>query len=107
MDTYGHLFEGRDRDSAAKMEKTACTEKQTARSPDPCASEEGFLNTVMNAIPQEIRTAIGRLIQIAQGATGQSRRVANFLLAWWNAEECGRFDLTELWGVDASIARIW
>jgi hypothetical protein len=25
-------------------------------------------------------------------------------LAWWNAEECGGFDLTDLWGVDTSIA---
>lgn len=45
-----------------------------------------------------------RLIEIAQHDTGQSRIVANFLLAWWNAAECGSFDLTEVWGVDASIA---
>jgi hypothetical protein len=45
-----------------------------------------------------------RLIAIAQGDTGQSRRVADFLLAWWNAGECGGFDLTNLWGVDSSIA---
>lgn len=45
-----------------------------------------------------------RLIRIAQGDTGQSRRVADFLLAWWNAGECGGFDLTELWGVDSDIA---
>lgn len=48
--------------------------------------------------------ALERLIEIARGNTGQSGKVANFLLAWWNAEECGGFDLTELWGVDASIA---
>jgi predicted lipid carrier protein YhbT len=30
--------------------------------------------------------------------------VANFLLAWWNAEECGGFDLTDLWAVDVAIA---
>jgi hypothetical protein len=23
---------------------------------------------------------------------------------WWNAEACGGFDLTELWGVDTAIA---
>ena len=50
------------------------------------------------------RAALERLIQIAQGDTGQSRRVANFLLAWWNAEECGGFDLTDLWNVDSAIA---
>ena len=48
--------------------------------------------------------ALERLIRIAQSDTGQSRRVANFLLAWWNAEACGGFDLTDLWGVDAPIA---
>ena len=49
-------------------------------------------------------SAFHRLIAIAQSDTGQSRRVADFLLAWWNAGECGGFDLTSLWGVDASIA---
>jgi hypothetical protein len=58
----------------------------------------------MDAIPQNIRAALDRLIQIAKGGTGQSRKVANFLLAWWNAEACGGFDLTDLWGVDAPIA---
>ena len=48
--------------------------------------------------------AFHRLVAIAQSDTGQSRRVADFLLAWWNAGECGGFDLTNLWGVDASIA---
>jgi hypothetical protein len=50
------------------------------------------------------RVALHRLLLIAQADTGQSRRVANFLLAWWNAAECGGFDLTCLWGVDSSIA---
>jgi hypothetical protein len=50
------------------------------------------------------RAAIERLIRIAQSDTGQSRRVANFLLAWWNADECGGFDLTDMWNVDSAIA---
>jgi hypothetical protein len=50
------------------------------------------------------RAALERLIQIAQRDTGQSRRIANFLLAWWNAQECGGFDLTDLWQVDSAIA---
>ncbi len=50
------------------------------------------------------RAAVSRLIEIARRDTGQSRIVANFLLAWWNAEECGGFNLTELWGVDTEIA---
>jgi hypothetical protein len=50
------------------------------------------------------KAALERLIAIAQSDTGQARRVADFLLAWWNAGECGGFDLTNLWCVDASIA---
>jgi len=53
--------------------------------------------------PEEV-AALSRLIHIAQGDTGQSRRVADFLLAWWNAGSCGGFDLTTLWGLDSDIA---
>lgn len=49
--------------------------------------------------------ALERLLSIAQSDTGQSRRVADFLLAWWNADSCGGFDLTNLWAVDTAIAR--
>lgn len=49
--------------------------------------------------------ALRRLIQIAKGDTGQSRKVASFLLAWWNASTCGGFDLTDLWGVDTTIRK--
>lgn len=48
--------------------------------------------------------ALERLIHIAQGGTGQSRRVADFLLAWWNAASCGGFDMTALWAVDSGIS---
>jgi hypothetical protein len=47
--------------------------------------------------------ALRRLIAIARSDTGQSRRVANFLLAWWNAETCGGFDLTDLWSLDDEV----
>ncbi|GAC1348326.1 MAG: hypothetical protein NVSMB18_36180 [Acetobacteraceae bacterium] len=47
--------------------------------------------------------ALRRLLAIAQSDTGQSRRVADFLLAWWNAQACGGFDLTALWSVEAPI----
>ena len=50
------------------------------------------------------QAALERLLDIARGDTGQSRKVANFLLAWWNAGECGGFDLTDVWGVDTAIA---
>ncbi|WP_324689582.1 hypothetical protein U0O11_09380 [Cobetia sp. D5] len=48
--------------------------------------------------------ALERLLSIARHDTGQSCRVANFLLASWNAEECGGFDFTELWGVGDPVA---
>jgi hypothetical protein len=59
---------------------------------------------VTDTLPDTTRAALDRLIRVAQSDTGQSRKVANFLLAWWNAEACGGFDLTDLWGVDTSIA---
>lgn len=48
--------------------------------------------------------ALARLVKIAQRDTGQSRRVADFLLAWHNAEENGGWNHYDLWSLDASIA---
>jgi hypothetical protein len=48
--------------------------------------------------------ALERLVKIAKSDTGQSARVANFLLAWWNARRDGGFDFTDLWMVDDTIA---
>jgi hypothetical protein len=48
--------------------------------------------------------ALDRLLRIGRKDTGQARRVANFLLAWHNADENGGWDPTDLWSVDASIA---
>jgi hypothetical protein len=53
----------------------------------------------------ETSAAIERLLEIAGNDTGQSRRVADFLLAWWNAETCGGFDLTDAWCCDDAIAQ--
>ena len=33
---------------------------------------------------------------VAHGDTGQGRRVANCIFAWWNADVHGGFDLTDL-----------
>jgi hypothetical protein len=49
------------------------------------------------------RAALERLLAIAARDTGQSLRVADFLLAWWNAGTCGGFDLTTMWGCDRAI----
>lgn len=49
------------------------------------------------------KQALENLLKIAQGDTGQSRPVADFLLAWWNAKECGGYDITAAWGIDEDI----
>ena len=55
-------------------------------------------------ISTEQKAAFDRLVQIAKSDSGGGRRVADFLLAWWNAPECGSFDMTNLWGVDPFVA---
>lgn len=49
--------------------------------------------------------ALDRLFAIAQQDTGTSGRVANFLLAWWNARDNGGFDFTDFWSMDPPILR--
>ncbi len=51
------------------------------------------------------RAAFERLLSIARSDTGQSRRVADFILAWWNAVDLGGFDIADLFAVDEAIAR--
>ena len=51
------------------------------------------------------RAAFERLLRIARSDTGQSHRVANFLLAWWNADSSGGFDLADIFAVDRKIGR--
>lgn len=46
------------------------------------------------------KRALERLLDIAARDTGQSRRVADFLLAWSNAGQCGSYNLTTAWGVN-------
>ncbi|WP_227461654.1 DUF7673 family protein [Cupriavidus pauculus] len=57
----------------------------------------------MKTLPNAVRGALERLLEIAQRDTGQSRRVADFLLAWWNAGQCGGFDFTNMWSCDQEI----
>jgi hypothetical protein len=53
----------------------------------------------------EVERALARLIDLAKGDTGQSRRAANFLLAWWNGDDWGHFDITDLFGVDLVVSQ--
>lgn len=53
---------------------------------------------------ENTRAAFERLLRIARSDTGQSRRVADFILAWWNASEHGGFDIADLFSLDRAIA---
>lgn len=57
----------------------------------------------MQAMSENERSALDRLIAHARRDSGQSRRVADFLLAWWNAGSCGSYDITSAWGCDDDI----
>ncbi|WP_066095048.1 DUF7673 family protein [Xanthomonas massiliensis] len=59
----------------------------------------------MTELDPQTRAALDRLLEVASHDTGQSRRCADFLLSWWNAESCGGFDPTDLWSVDLQIKR--
>ncbi len=50
------------------------------------------------------RAALTRLIPLAMGDTGQARRVANFLMAWWNGPELGHFEIADMFGLDIDVA---
>jgi hypothetical protein len=52
------------------------------------------------------RQALSRLLEVAKDSDNhQSARVANFLLAWWNPEKYGRFDLLDAWALDETIRK--
>lgn len=57
----------------------------------------------MPGIDFDPQGALLRLVRIAKKDTGQSKVVANFLLAWWNAKTYGGFDLAEIGCVDSDI----
>jgi hypothetical protein len=56
-------------------------------------------------IPPKVKGAIDRLLDRALSRTGagQNRFCARFLLAWWNAPQCGGWDLADAWGCDRAI----
>ena len=57
----------------------------------------------MATMDLDTRIALERLITVAQGDTGQSRHVADLLLAWLNTCESGGFDPTSLWAIDDAL----
>jgi len=61
----------------------------------------------MNVLPIDrasTEAAIKRLIDLARSDTGQARRAANFLMAWWNGPDLGHFEIADLFGLDLEIA---
>lgn len=52
----------------------------------------------------DIAPAVARLVDLAQSDTGQARRAANFLLAWWNGDDWGDFPIADLFGLDTAVA---
>lgn len=50
------------------------------------------------------RAALTRLIPIAMSDTGQSKRVADCLTAWWNGPDLGHFQIADIFGLDVAIA---
>ena len=77
----------------------------TPRQPDQVIAQ-AMLAAAAEAPPAAITAdevaALERLL--AHGRRdGQSRVVADFLLAWWNTGSCGAFDLTSLWALDTDI----
>jgi hypothetical protein len=57
-------------------------------------------------MPTQSETEVlDRLFDIAKGGTAQSRRVADFLLTWWDAGRNGGFDLTAMWSLDEDVCK--
>ncbi|TWF47586.1 DUF7673 family protein [Neorhizobium alkalisoli] len=50
-----------------------------------------------------VRFALEKLLNVAHEDSGQGRRVANFILAWWNADVHGGFNLTDLADLDPHV----
>lgn len=48
--------------------------------------------------------ALRRLLKLARYDSGQCSRVAEFLLAWWNAQTCGGFDVMDVGSLDPDLA---
>jgi hypothetical protein len=59
--------------------------------------------TAINIDHASAAAALSRLIEVARSDTGQSAKVANFLLAWWNGDDWGHFDVSDIFGLDRAI----
>lgn len=68
--------------------------------------ERGFTDELLTGVgsPTKAFEALDRLFAQAMSDTGQSRRVAQFLMSCWNATELGAFDPADLFSLDRVIA---
>jgi hypothetical protein len=57
----------------------------------------------MKPLANDDRNSLQRLVKVAKSKTPQSRPVANFLLAWWDAKKYGGFDFVDLWDLDKDL----
>jgi hypothetical protein len=58
---------------------------------------------IASSFPPEFHASVRRLLMHADRDTGQSRRVADFLLAWWDSRENNGIDPADLWACDKEI----
>jgi hypothetical protein len=59
---------------------------------------------LLERMTQAEADALESLLQAAEGHSGQSKRCADFLLSWWNADACGGWHPTDLWAVDQKLS---
>lgn len=97
-----HVFLAKEPTQPARDELPPTGGQHSQRSTDRL--EQHRRDSANPALRKKGTDALTRLITVAKRDTGQSKRVADFLLSWWNATSCGGFDLTDLWGVDVEIA---
>jgi len=77
---------------AALLRPGTCWTKHTGLALS--ASETRFMRRPITRFffPAAVRFALEKLLSFAHNDTGRGRRLANFLLAWWNAEANVGFD---------------
>jgi len=57
----------------------------------------------MDTFTSNEKMALDRLILEAKTPTGEGGRVADFLLAWWNADTCGGFNPIKAWSCEDNV----
>lgn len=96
----------------ASLNGSPCQRRFASDCHEPVAREAqnyslGTRRHMMTSIPTDYdaaRAALTRLIPLAMADTGQARRVANFLMAWWNGPDLGHFEIADMFGLDVAVA---